>query len=72
MHCFALNELKAMFVAQSCNNPGFTPLILNLLKSDIIGMDKMWSPKETDENGKVRMQHPYKPPIDPLRTPAQR
>jgi len=58
MHCFALNEIKAMFLSQMCVSPGFTPIVLNLLKGDIVGMDKMWSPTETSRSGEKKSADP--------------
>mmetsp|Transcript_1656 Transcript_1656/g.2859 ORF Transcript_1656/g.2859 Transcript_1656/m.2859 type:complete len:1195 (-) Transcript_1656:59-3643(-) len=44
--CFAINKMKAIFLAQMCVNPGLNNLILNLLKKPIQGLDSHWDPEE--------------------------
>jgi hypothetical protein len=44
--CFAINKMKAIFLAQMCVNPGLNNLILNLLKKPIEGLDPHWDPEE--------------------------
>jgi hypothetical protein len=46
MCCFAINEIKATVIAQMCCTPGFTPFVLNLFQSDIVGLDPDYTPED--------------------------